>query len=265
MEAGTISLIYATAGTIVWTLMNYLRSKEAVLSQAREQLLVEEKLAAVGRFSSAIAHEIRNPVAMISSALATAQNPKLSPQEREEMFDIASKEAARLEKLTSDFLVYARPMPPSKHLADVADSVAYIAETCRPVAAANRISVQVKTEDGLAARVDDGQIQQALLNLVRNAIEASEPGSVVTLRGKSEHGLIRIEIENARGPIPGETAKHIFEPFFTTKPAGSGLGLAIARNVARAHGGELVLARNERDAVEFALTVPAHSEGSESA
>ena len=84
MEAGTISLIYAIVGILVWTLVNHLRSKEADLAaslvkleQAKEQLLIEEKLAAVGRFSSAIAHEIRNPVAMISSALATAFNNSL--------------------------------------------------------------------------------------------------------------------------------------------------------------------------------------------
>ena len=265
MEAATISLIYATAGILVWSLMNYLRSNEAVLAQAREQLSVEEKLAAVGQFSSAIAHEIRNPVAMISSALSTARNGKSSAAEREEMFEIAAKEAARLEKLTSDFLAYARPRPPLKHPADVADSLAYIADICRPLASETGVTLELETGDDLRADVDDGQIQQALLNLVRNAIEASRPGSVVNLRGRREDGVIRIEIENAHGPIGGETAKHMFEPFFTTKSSGTGLGLAIARNIARGHGGEIVLARNGPDSVQFAFTVPACTEGSERA
>ena len=111
VEAGTISLIYAIVGILVWKLVNHLRSKQAdlaasvlALETARERLLIEEKLAAVGRFSSAIAHEIRNPVAMISSALATALNTNLGSGEREQMFEIAAKEASRLEKLTGDFL-----------------------------------------------------------------------------------------------------------------------------------------------------------------
>lgn len=128
MEAGTIALINAIVGTLVWTLVNYLRSKEADLTTSlaelehtKEQLLIEEKLAAVGRFSSAIAHEIRNPVAMISSALATAFNDGLDSRERQEMFEIAAKEASRLEKLTIDFLAYARPMLPARQPCDVAN------------------------------------------------------------------------------------------------------------------------------------------------
>ena len=81
------------------------------LEQTRERLLIEEKLAAVGRLSSAIAHEIRNPVAMISSSLATATRGAVDPEQREMMFDIAAKEATRLEQLTNDFLAYARPRP----------------------------------------------------------------------------------------------------------------------------------------------------------
>ena len=75
-----------------------------ILQQTQEKLLREEKLAAVGRLSSAIAHEIRNPVAMISSSLATAIRGQLEPAQRERMFEIASIQAARLEKLTNDFL-----------------------------------------------------------------------------------------------------------------------------------------------------------------
>jgi len=263
MEAGTISLIYATTGTLVWMLVSYLRSKEADLERARERLSTEEKLAAVGRFSSAIAHEIRNPVAMISSALATARNGVLGPQERQEMFEIAANEASRLEKLTTDFLAYARPKPPAKQLGDLAESIVYIADVCRPHACAKSVTIRTDAPDGLCAKVDSGQIQQALLNLVMNAIEASPSGAVVALCGKRDDGVIRVDIENMNGPIPGGAVEHVFEPFFTTKPAGTGLGLAIARNIARGHGGELSLSRNEVSSVQFSITIPAHTEGSE--
>ena len=93
-------MIYAIVGILVWKLVNHLRSKQedlatslVALESAKEQLLIEEKLAAVGRFSSAIAHEIRNPVAMISSALSTAFKTDLNSAEREQMFEIAAKEA----------------------------------------------------------------------------------------------------------------------------------------------------------------------------
>jgi len=263
MEAGTISLIYATMGTLVWTLVSYLRSKEADLERAREKLSTEEKLAAVSRFSSAIAHEIRNPVAMISSALATARNGGLSSEERQEMFDIAAKEASRLEKLTADFLAYARPRPPATQLGDIAESIAYIADICQPHASKRAVIIQTQASDELRAKIDSGQIQQALLNLVMNAIEASPSGAMVSLRGKRDDAVIRVEIENASGPIPREAAQRVFEPFFTTKPGGTGLGLAIARNIARGHGGDLVLSRNEASSVQFSITLPAYTGRSE--
>jgi signal transduction histidine kinase len=266
MEAGTISLIYGIVGILVWTLMNQLRSKEAHLTTslielegAKERLLIEEKLAAVGRFSSAIAHEIRNPVAMISSALATARNDRLDATERQEMFEIAAKEASRLEKLTTDFLAYARPRPPAKQTCDVSESIAYVADICRARAIEKAVGIQAEAPDGLRANIDGGQVQQALLNLAMNAIEASPSRGVVRLRGRRDNGLIKIEIENTNGPIPREAVDRIFEPFFTTKPTGTGLGLAIARNIARGHGGDLVLFRNQPDAVQFLITLPAYA------
>lgn len=270
MEAATISFIYAIVGILVWNLVNHLRAKEATLTtslleldQAKERLLIEEKLAAVGRFSSAIAHEIRNPVAMISSALTTAFSHEVDSNERQEMFQIAAKEAQRLENLTTDFLAYARPRQPAKQLGDISDSVAYVADICRPRAAERAVTIDASAPEGLHADIDSGQVQQALLNLAMNAIEASAAGGVVRLCGKQDRGVIRVNIENGNGPIPRDAVERIFEPFFTTKLAGTGLGLAIARNIARGHGGELVLSRNQADAVQFSLTFPACNGGSE--
>jgi two-component system, NtrC family, sensor histidine kinase HydH len=267
MEAGTISMIYAIAGLLVWTLVNHLRSKQTdlakslvELNQAKEKLLIEEKLAAVGRFSTAIAHEIRNPVAMISSALTTAFSRGMDSAQSQEMFEIAAKETSRLERLTGDFLVYARPRSPSKEPGDVGDSIRYISDICRPRAAEKGVGIRTEVPDGLWAEIDGGQMQQALLNLVMNAIEASSSGAAVLLRGKRDNGRIRIEIENANGPIPKDAVGCIFEPFFTTKSGGTGLGLAIAHSIVHGHGGELALTRNEPDVVQFSIFLPAQTQ-----
>ena len=265
-EAATISLILTVTGPLVWSLVNHLRVKQTDLArsvveleQAKDRLLIEEKLSAVGRFSSAIAHEIRNPVAMISSALSTAFQLGLNSAESREMFEIAAKEATRLEKLTSDFLAYARPRSPAVDRGDVADSIAYIADICRPRAAEAAVVIRTESPDGLWADLDGGQLQQALLNLAMNAVEASRPGGAVVMRGRRDNGRIRIEIENSFGPISAHAADRIFEPFFTTKPSGTGLGLAIARSIALAHGGDLVLSRNDADVVQFSMFLPAHT------
>lgn len=263
-EAGITSLIFAVVGLLVWLLVNHLRQNEVRLArnvieleQTRERLLQEEKLSAVGRLSSAIAHEIRNPVAMISSSLATAMRGQLDAEQRSEMFDIAAKEAARLEKLTTDFLNYAKPQPPVAIASPVSDTLGYIADICRAHAGQRGVEVRVASSEELLAQVDPAQVQQALLNLVMNAVEASQSGKIVWLRaGRNGGGTVQIDVENQGSPIPKEILPNIFEPFVTSKPTGTGLGLAIARNIARANGGDLVLAANRPEGVCFSLTLP---------
>ncbi|HLH09108.1 MAG TPA: ATP-binding protein [Terriglobales bacterium] len=263
-EAATIGLICLLVGVLFWMVVNQLRQEESrraanleQLRETREKLLMEEKLGAVGRFASAVAHEIRNPVAMISSSLETATNSAITHAEREEMFGIAAKEAARLEKLTTDFLRYARPAPPARCQCAVADVISYVADISRARANSRGISIVHAAPEALVASIDVAQMQQALLNLVINAIDAAPNGSEITLQARANgDSQIRIEIENRGDPIPSDAVAKIFEPFFTTKPAGTGLGLAIARNIALSHEGDLSLTCNEDGKICFRLTIP---------
>ena len=265
IEAGTVSVIYTLVGIIVWLLVNRLKQKEVhmarnleELRQTRKQLLEEEKLAAVGRLSSAIAHEIRNPVAMITSSLEMANERGATETERKEMFDIAAKEAKRLEKLTGDFLEYAKPQVLEKTTSSASDTLLYVASACKAYALETGVVVEVEVQPDLTISMDAGRVQQALLNLLKNAIEASQAEQSITLRGiLTDKGSVWLEVHNVGPPIPKEALKQIFEPFFTTKRHGTGLGLAIARNIARAHGGDLFLRVNEPGRVCFTLELPA--------
>lgn len=264
-EAGTASLLFAIVGVLVWLLVADLRQKEIRLAnnvleleRTREQLLREERLAAMGRLSSAIAHELRNPVAMIASSIATAK--QLSGEEREEMFGIAADEANRLSQLTTDFLDYASTRPSQLTETSVADSLAYVADASRAHASKKGIRFEVATPEDLTVRADAGQLQQALMNVVLNAVDASPAGSTIILRSHNGNQKVCIDVENAGPPIPEGVLGRIFEPFFTTKPRGTGLGLAIARNIARAQGGDLVIAANSPDRVCFSLILSAWNE-----
>jgi len=263
-EAGSISMIYAFVGILVWALVNDLRRNETTLAknvseleQTRERLIIEEKLGAVGRLSSAIAHEIRNPVAMISSSLATAARSDLDAEQRRAMYEIATQEANRLEQLTNDFLAYARPRPPAKSVNHVVDLLMYVAELSRANADRKNIKVVIDSPKEVLCECDSSGLQQILLNLVLNAIDASPRNGTVALRASRAGGAVLMEIENEGPVIPAEVAARIFEPFFTTKPQGTGLGLAIARNVARNQAGDVTLARNGPEHVVFAVTMPA--------
>ena len=264
-EAGIASLTFAIVGLLVWLLVRQIRTNEnnlarnlLELKQARAKLLEEETLAAVGRLSSAIAHEIRNPVAMISSSLAMAKRCPQDSEQHDEMCDIAAREAARLEKLTTDFLSYARPRKPESTPHLVHDTLAYVASVCRAHAGEKEVKIEIDAPGSLEAELDPAQIQQALLNLVMNAIDASPKGGTVKLKSDWDgFAEVRISVTNAGSPIREQVLSRIFEPFFTTKASGTGLGLAIARNIARAHGGDLSVASNQPDNICFCLRLPA--------
>jgi signal transduction histidine kinase len=121
LEGGMLAVVYLLMGLLVWFLVSQLRANQQRLTgtlqdlqQTRAQLISEEKLAAVGRLASGIAHEIRNPVAMILSAISTARDGATLMAECEELFSIASKQPAKLEALTTDFLTYAKPTLPHR-------------------------------------------------------------------------------------------------------------------------------------------------------
>lgn len=264
-EAATVVLIYFVVGIVVANLVGQLRrdrqrlqASVAELERTRDRLVSEEKLAAVGRLSSAIAHELRNPVAMILSSIERVRNPRTELAEREEMLGIVVGEARRLEHLAGDFLNYAHPRRVELRPTAARDLLDYLAGLARARAGEKGVEVRVVEGADATLRIDPFQMQQALLNLLVNALEAAAPGASIALgvrlTGSPPVGA-GFFVENGGGPIPPATAERLFEPFFTTRQAGTGLGLAIARNIARAHGGDLTLAGNSATRVRFELSV----------
>lgn len=263
-EAATVSLIFLAVAVVVWLLVNNLRREEVKLRESltelqttQSRLVAEEKLAAVGRLASAIAHEIRNPVAMISSSLATAGRQSAASPVREEMFEVAAEESARLEKLTTDFLSYARTKAPERKRVHLADTLCYVASLTRALSAERGVEIRVDVPSDLTAFLDDFQIQRALLNLITNALDSTPAGGYILLGANQDiNGEVNIFVENSGEKVCDEVVSRIFEPFFTTKQKGTGLGLAVVRNIAEAHGGEAMLEENEPGRVRFLIRIP---------
>ncbi len=262
LEAGMISVIYCLMGVLVWYLVHQLEQNQVTLygnimelETTREKLAAEERLAAVGRLASGIAHEIRNPVAMIASSLSTASYPGASSSERDEMFAIAAREAKRLEVLTVDFLTYAHPSLPQRSLYSIADILVHVVNMTRVRAFARAIEVAYGSSDEPMVEIDASQVEGALVNLGFNAVDATPDHGRIAIRTEVKGGTLYIDVENTGAAIAESHLQRIFEPFFTTKPRGTGLGLAIARTVAQAHAGDLWVSKNENGAVAFTMTI----------
>ena len=262
LETGMISIIYALIGVLVWLLVYQLNLQQSrlyesmtALDTAHEQLAAKDKLAAVGRFASGIAHEIRNPVAMISSSLATARNHEIGDADREEMVQIAAREASRLEHLTTEFLTYARPLAPRRSSILVIDLLSYTVDSVKAHAASRSIEVNHSCAEDLVINIDSAQVQGALLNLVLNAIDATDSPGIVSLNAAPNDVWVKINVQNTGEPISDADLPRIFEPFYSAKPGGTGLGLAIARRVAEVHGGDLWVSNNKKGCVAFSMTI----------
>ncbi len=262
-EATTLMLIYFIVGPLIWWLVDLLGHREEQLrqrlldlEQAKARLIEEEKLAAVGRLASGLAHEIRNPVAIISSALEASVSDAFSAEDQVEMSRVAAAEAQRLEKLTTDFLTYAQPGISPFDQVDAVALAGYILSIARAQALNKRIKFNFVADGNCLLYGNEGQLQQALLNLLLNAVDASPDFGHVSVEVKRCAKGIRIAIENEGPAIPPEAVPQIFEPFFTAKRGGTGLGLAIARSIVEKHGGDLILERNEEERILFALTLP---------
>lgn len=259
-EAATVSLIFLVVAVVVWLLVGNLRSEEEKLNQSlaelrrvQEKLVAEEKLAAIGQLSSAIAHEIRNPVSMIASSLKMAEGREPGSPVRQEMFEIATAEAKRLETLTTDFLDFARMKQPDLRPVSAKDSLDYIAGLAKAMVTEKDLTIDVRCDRSLTFEIDPSQMQHAVLNLLMNAVNATPAGGKITIGAETRDDQSVLYVENSGGNIPEEIRSRIFEPFFTSGAKGTGLGLPIARNIARSHGGDVYLANNEDGNVRFEI------------
>ncbi|WP_255550789.1 ATP-binding protein [Granulicella sp. dw_53] len=229
------------------------------LSANIQQMKKTERLTAAGQLAASLAHEIRNPLASISGAagiLARGQAPVAS---REECLDILMKESLRLNKLLTNFLDFARPRLPRFQRTEPVSVIQSVAVLTQHVA--TRQNVELRQQIPLKLReidCDPEQIKQVLLNLILNAVQATEEHGTVVIRSMLERDRLCVEVVDEGHGIPSEDLERIFDPFFTTKENGTGLGLAIAANIIAQHGGALTCRPNtdRRMGMVFRVELP---------
>jgi signal transduction histidine kinase len=262
-EATTVALIFILVAIVVrllaqqlWDREDALKNSLSRLADTREQLVKEERLAAIGKLSFSIAHEIRNPVTMIACSATAANRPEASEETRAECLGIIAQESKRLERLASDFLSYARQRPLERRCVPLATTLGAACGLARQRAEEAGIDLALDSVEEASGELDPFQIQQALLNLLMNAIEATPSGGHIQMGGDTEGERLRLWVENSGPALSADIIERLGEPFLTTKPLGTGLGLAITRSIARAHGGDLVLEDNREGHVRMALVLP---------
>ncbi|HJZ85413.1 MAG TPA: ATP-binding protein [Polyangia bacterium] len=229
-----------------------LASRE-VTERLAGELRQQERMAALGRVATGVAHEVRNPLASIKLRLDLTAATQALPEPARQAVAAASQEIARLDRLVGDLLVVAGKKMGPRRAVELGALVRARADALGPWAQAQ--SVAVKAEGAGVADVDPESLARAIDNVLRNAVEASPEGAAVEARVVETSQAVEVEVSDCGRGVEPERVPELFEPFFTTKAEGTGLGLAISRAIARAHGGDLTYARMS-GVTRFSLRLP---------
>jgi two-component system, NtrC family, sensor histidine kinase HydH len=228
------------------------------LQQNIDHLKKTERLTAAGQLSASLAHEIRNPLASISGAAGILARGQVSAEARSECLEILTKESQRLNKLLTNFLDFARPRLPRLQRADPLELIQSVTALAQHTATRQGVTLQLLSEgQPREIECDPEQIKQLLLNLILNAIQATDGEGTVVVRTSFTEDSVCVDVCDWGFGIAAQDRERIFDPFFTTKENGTGLGLAIALNIATQHGGMVACRPNVGGGCVFRMELPA--------
>ena len=229
------------------------RSFNEMIARLRQNRELEEKvresqyLSQLGRLSSGVAHEIRNPLNFISLAvdhldtLAEGETPE-TEREKEKVITGIKEEIQKLNELVTNFIMYGRPLDPQRTPVQLREIVEGVLQMASPRIQSQRIRVSSAFRDAPPHLVDPDMIRRAVINLVGNAIDAMPGGGELRVSGgPGEDGCYLLEFRDTGGGIAERNLERIFEPYFTTKSTGLGLGLVLTRRIVESHGGGIVI------------------------
>jgi signal transduction histidine kinase len=217
-----------------------------------------ERLSALGQLSAGLAHEIRNPLASISGSAAILRRNQDLDQKQAKCIDIITNECQRLNGLLTNFLNFARPRPPRFQTVEVEPLFDNVLTLARHGVRGKAVHFEKRIEPGLLpVECDPEQLEQVLLNLMINAIEASPDGDTIRLLAISEDQRVVMQVIDRGHGVAASHVDRLFDPFFTTKEHGTGLGLPVAHQIMRQMGGSLLAQRNSGEGMTFSVVLPA--------
>lgn len=236
-----------------------LRRKQA---ETERQLQRSHQLSVIGQMAAGVAHEIKNPLASIKGAVEILSDTGTSESDRQEFSRIVDSEIKRIDGTVGEFLAFARPKEPSLKPVDFVDLVKQAVRQFEPQAQSKNVVVESSPAGSLPVLADPEKIHQVLLNLLLNALEASEEnGRIVIGAEASGHNKATVTITDFGSGISKEELENIFDPFYTTKSTGTGLGLAVVNSIITGHEGTITATSDRKHGTRFTIILPLRRTG----
>jgi two-component system, NtrC family, sensor histidine kinase HydH len=221
-----------------------------------EQVKRADRLSAIGQLAAGLAHEIRNPLASIDGAAEVLEAGTDAEEVRRETLGIIRKECARLFRLLTNLLDFARPRPPEWRPVEVSRILDSVLELVRH-SGGKRIRFHREAPADLPRLIaDEEQLAQVIMNLTINAVQAMPEGGEIWLTAEAREGGVTIAVRDQGEGIPDELMDKVFDPFYTTKDEGTGLGLSVVHQIVSHHGGTVTALRNKDGGMTFSLWFP---------
>jgi two-component system, NtrC family, sensor histidine kinase HydH len=216
-----------------------------------------ERLAAIGKAVSEIAHDMKSPLMAIGGFVnqVSRKLPENGPNNKK--LQVVMQETARLEGMVKDMLEFGKPMELELSQADLNDLVRETVEVSKPIAAKAGVVLKMEVDESLPAlELDVSRLRQVLMNLIVNAIQASPASEEIRVRTRRTKLEVILEITDCGCGIPEGEREKIFQPFFSTKKEGTGLGLAIVKKIVEAHEGRITFHPNKDKGTTFVVALP---------
>ncbi|MDD5284300.1 MAG: ATP-binding protein [Desulfuromonadaceae bacterium] len=229
---------------------------ETEREKLREEMMRLDRLASLGKLSTGIAHEVRNPLTGISLLLDDLHDRSALNADDKEMLSKALSEIERVERLMSALLNYSSPVRADFREGDLTRVLNDIILLMRRPAEVQGVHLNVSPGELPVFRFDPEKIKQALINIIKNAIEALDSGGTLTVTTRHQDDNVIITVHDSGPGINQQDLPLIFEPFFTRKGAGTGLGLSITQRIVEEHHGSITVESDSKDGTTFSIMLP---------
>lgn len=264
-------LVYIALFAIVRQAARKIDEQQSNLLRMHSELIASQRMAAVGEMAAAVAHGIGNPLSSIRAAAQVALLESAAPDETQTQQKLSDnlhsimRQVDRVQRRMQGLLNFAKPLEPRPIAVEVNKLVRDVVDTMHSRFSDAKVSASLDLAANLPAIAADlNHLEQALMVLMTNALEATPPGGTVTIRTSagSDHNTlgVQIMIEDQGEGIPEENRARAFEPFFTTKPHGTGIGLPLAKKFVEINGGKIALLTGTGPGTKVEITLPAAME-----